>query len=183
MMEKPEKNYENPGTWVLIWEYSARAFHWIPTWQGLDDFQKSFRPCPLDTSSLSTGRIKPRIALDTQVKVYHTTWIQCLGIGSTAREPLWPSDYGAWLTSMSLLDPHFPHSRSLYKCAALWGTVYGASAAKRPLGTICEEKGISSRFRVSISSRYELICWKRGKTPYIPSLDDENTSCMTWVPD
>ena len=23
----------NPGTWVLIWEYKARAIQWIPTWQ------------------------------------------------------------------------------------------------------------------------------------------------------
>ena len=27
----------------------------IPTWQGLDDFQKSLRPCTLDESSLSNG--------------------------------------------------------------------------------------------------------------------------------
>ena len=43
-MQKDAKNlinYRNPGTWVLIWEYSARAFKWIPTWQGLDVFQKS----------------------------------------------------------------------------------------------------------------------------------------------
>ena len=29
----------NPGTWVLICEYSARAIQWIPTWQGLGDFK------------------------------------------------------------------------------------------------------------------------------------------------
>ena len=33
------KNDWNPGTWVLIWEYSARAIQWIPAWQGLDFFQ------------------------------------------------------------------------------------------------------------------------------------------------
>ena len=38
---------------------------------------------------------------------------------------------------------------SLYKCAALWRTVCGLSATGRPLGTIREEKGISSRFRGS----------------------------------
>ena len=27
----------------------------------------------------------------------------------------------------------------IYKCAALWGTVYGPSATERPLGTIREE--------------------------------------------
>ena len=29
----------NPCTWVFIWEYSVKAIWWIPTWQGLDDFQ------------------------------------------------------------------------------------------------------------------------------------------------
>ena len=29
----------DPGIWVLIWEYSTRAFQWIPTLQGLDGFQ------------------------------------------------------------------------------------------------------------------------------------------------
>ena len=46
------KNGRNPGTLVLIWEYSARAIQWIPTWQGLDDFQGSLRPFILDESSL-----------------------------------------------------------------------------------------------------------------------------------
>ena len=47
---------------------------------------------------------------------------------------------------------------SLYKCSALWMAVNGPSANERPPGTIREEKGISSRFRVSISSRYDLSC-------------------------
>ena len=37
---KTLKNFWNPGKWVLIWEYSARAVKWVPTWQGLDVFQK-----------------------------------------------------------------------------------------------------------------------------------------------
>ena len=41
---------------------------------------------------------------------------------------------------------------SLYKCASLWRAVYGPSATERLLGTIHEETGISSRFRISISS-------------------------------
>ena len=45
---------------------------------------------------------------------------------------------------------------SLYKSAALWSAAYGPSAAKRPLGTIREEVGMSSCFQVSISSRYDL---------------------------
>ena len=55
---KKLKNYWNPSKWVLIWKYSTRAFQRIPTWQGLDDFQKSLRPCALDESSLSIGRVK-----------------------------------------------------------------------------------------------------------------------------
>ena len=58
---------------------------------------------------------------------------------------------------------------SLYKCAALWRAVYGPSATERPIGTICEEKGISSRFQVSITSRYDLSGWKWRKPPCLPS--------------
>ena len=47
----------NPGKWVLIWQCSVWAFQWIPTWQGLDGFQKCLHPCPLDESSLSIGRV------------------------------------------------------------------------------------------------------------------------------
>ena len=49
--KKTEKNDWNPG--ILIWHYSERDFQWIPTWQGLDGFQKSLHPCDLDESSLS----------------------------------------------------------------------------------------------------------------------------------
>ena len=45
---KKLNNYWNPGTWELTWEYSVRAIQWIPTWQGLDVFQKSLRSCALD---------------------------------------------------------------------------------------------------------------------------------------
>ena len=56
MMQKNIKNDWNPGTWVLIWENSTRAIQWIPTWQGLDGFQKPLHPCALDEISLSIGR-------------------------------------------------------------------------------------------------------------------------------
>ena len=49
----------NPVKWVLIWEYLARAFKWVPTRQGLDGFQKNLLPCALDESSLSIGRVNP----------------------------------------------------------------------------------------------------------------------------
>ena len=54
-----KKNFENdwnPGTWVLLWEYSAKAIQWIPTWQGLDVFQKSLH-CALGESRPSIGRV------------------------------------------------------------------------------------------------------------------------------
>ena len=34
----------------------------------------------------------------------------------------------------------------------------------------CEMKGFSSLFLVSISSRYDLSCWKRRKTQFLPSI-------------
>ena len=55
------KNLENdwnPGVWVLIWKYSARAIQWIPTWQGFDGFQEILRSCVLDEISRSIGRVK-----------------------------------------------------------------------------------------------------------------------------
>ena len=52
---KVPKNDWNPAKWVLIGEYFARAFQWIPTWQGLDGFQKYLRLSVLDGSSLSKG--------------------------------------------------------------------------------------------------------------------------------
>ena len=41
------KNDRNPGKWVLIWEFSARAFQWIPAWYGFDGFYTSLCPCDL----------------------------------------------------------------------------------------------------------------------------------------
>ena len=48
---------KNMDTWILIWEHSARIMQWIPTWQGLDVFQKSLLHWALDKNSLSNGRI------------------------------------------------------------------------------------------------------------------------------
>ena len=58
MMQKTEK-WLKTCTWVLIWEYWARAIQWIPTWQGLDSFQWYLRPCALDKNSLRIGRVTP----------------------------------------------------------------------------------------------------------------------------
>ena len=80
-------------------------------------------------------------------------------------DPPWPSGYDAWLPSVTLQVRVSAGSLfiseltwSLYKCVVLWRAVYGPSASERPIGTIGEEKGISSRFRVSVSSRYDLSC-------------------------
>ena len=54
---KTLKNHQNPGKWVLIWKYSVRAFQWVPTWQGLDGFQRFLRSCALGECSLSIGRV------------------------------------------------------------------------------------------------------------------------------
>ena len=62
-LKKTYKKGWNPVIWVLIWEYSARALQWIPTWQGLDDFQKSLCPCVLNRSSFSIGRVNPAVML------------------------------------------------------------------------------------------------------------------------
>ena len=59
------KNYWNPIIWVLIWEYSARAIQWIPTWQGLDDFQNLLISSALDESSLSIERVNWSVGMGT----------------------------------------------------------------------------------------------------------------------
>ena len=40
MMQKNLKNDWNPGTYVLLYEYSARAIQWIPLQQGSEGFKK-----------------------------------------------------------------------------------------------------------------------------------------------
>ena len=47
LCKKAEK-LPSPGKRVLIWGYSARAFQWIPTRQGLEGFQKYLRTCASD---------------------------------------------------------------------------------------------------------------------------------------
>ena len=52
-----KRNDWNPGKWVLIWEYSMRAFQWISKWPGFDGFQRCLHSCTLDESSPSIGRV------------------------------------------------------------------------------------------------------------------------------
>ena len=89
-------------------------------------------------------------------------------------DPPWPSGYDAWhpsVYSQVRFSARSPSrlAWSLYECAALWRAVHGLSATERPLGTIREERGIFSRFRVSVSSQYELSCWKRRKKQFLHS--------------
>ena len=57
-----QKTWKMTGT--LAHGYSSEStkqswtFQLIPTWQGLNGFQKSLRPCALDKSSLSIRRVK-----------------------------------------------------------------------------------------------------------------------------
>ena len=68
-MQKAENDW-NPGTWVLTWvlisAYWVRAFQWIPTWQGLDEFQNSLVPFALDESSLIIGTLMLLVAANTK---------------------------------------------------------------------------------------------------------------------
>ena len=50
---KNPKNDWNPGKWVLLWECSARAFQWIPIWQGFKCFSKIFSILVLWTKIVS----------------------------------------------------------------------------------------------------------------------------------
>ena len=72
------KNDWNPGKWVLIWEHTERAIYWIPTWQGLDVFKKSLRPCALDETSLSIGRVNHAIKSEGEmlIRIVPTTLLQ-----------------------------------------------------------------------------------------------------------
>ena len=55
---KRHEKWLKPWHMVLIWEISARAFWWIPTWQGLDGFQKYLHPSALrGESSLNVGSV------------------------------------------------------------------------------------------------------------------------------
>ena len=55
---KKLKIYWNPGTLVLSWDYSVRAFQWILKWPGLGGFRISLVLVLWNGSSLSIGRVK-----------------------------------------------------------------------------------------------------------------------------
>ena len=109
-MQKNLKNNWNPCTWVLIWEYSARAIQWIPTQQGLDGFQKSLHSSALDKSSLSIGRVNtPRFwhwnnwSCIWQSTVIHgwfaISFLVASVLMSSPLRPSWPT----WSSSINLV--------------------------------------------------------------------------------
>ena len=57
-MQKKLKKDWNLCIWVLIWEHPVKVIQWIPTWQGLDGYQKMLHPCALDESSLRIGNVE-----------------------------------------------------------------------------------------------------------------------------
>ena len=72
---KNSEKWLNPVTWVLIWEYSARAIQWIPTQQGLDGFvEKNSCPCALDQSSFSIERVKEVLFSNWKRSISNAPW-------------------------------------------------------------------------------------------------------------
>ena len=51
------------------------------------------------------------------------------------------------------------------------GLSMALQATERPFWTISGEKRTTSWFRVSVTSRYDLSCWKRHKTPILLSFN------------
>ena len=104
----------NTAIWVLIWEYLVRAIHWIPTWQGLDDFQKSLRPCHLEESSLSIGRVKEmhwlraRLGFQASSFMILASYCYCVILESNSITYLLKS-YQWWTkTAMEIKKKYFP---------------------------------------------------------------------------
>ena len=64
--KNPRKVTETLAYWYS-YECSSRAIQWIPTWQGLDVFQKSLHPCALDKSSFSIGSVNRKFPLDLRM--------------------------------------------------------------------------------------------------------------------
>ena len=62
------------GYLVLIWEYSARAFIWVLTWLGSDDFHYYLLFCALDEHNLSSKRVK-RWHLSIENRQGFTDWV------------------------------------------------------------------------------------------------------------
>ena len=96
MTQKTLKIDWNPGIWVLIWEYSARAIQSIPTSQGLDGY------CDLDkvASALKELKAASRKAHSSIcVKLTHNWLFTCIGGKLTSFSPLYSSFIFFWKTT------------------------------------------------------------------------------------
>ena len=104
----------NPGTWVLIWECSVKAIQWIPTWQGLDGFQKSLHPlhwkgydlyCTITTSLLShpSGMSCLRLLL---------TAATCCHVTSELSDRQWPV---SWWSNCAVTRENCPKLSSAWE--------------------------------------------------------------------
>ena len=108
--KKAKKNDWKPGIWVLIWEFSARAIQWIPTWKGLDSFQKSLWLCALDESSFSIGRVN---LLDYPTSIREANggriWLHTANTSILEFCHLfWLIEAKSWLTSCKRREPECP---------------------------------------------------------------------------
>ena len=100
-------------------------------------------------------------------------------INSSTRDPPWPSSYDAPPPSVSA-----PERVSAESSQAGWPgrfinvrrfvrSVSGSSAIGKPIGSFREGRGISSRFRISISSRCALCFWKQHEKTHSTHLATE----------
>ena len=86
-MQETQKDYWNPCKWVLIWEYSARAFKWIPRRQGFNGFSRILHSCDLDESSLSIGRVKVTKILPNSQDMFGCYRHECVNVLLANRLP------------------------------------------------------------------------------------------------
>ena len=77
----------------------------------------------------------------------------------------------SWISCWLLYVPISEVAWLLYKCAAMWMAVHGASSTERLLITICKEREKTfSLLQVSILPWHDLIRLKRHKNKFLPSL-------------
>ena len=137
----------------------TREFLPGPGFLSRHDMTSSLYKCAAFERPLGTIREDKGISSWSRVPYLVTIWpLRYINV-RRLKDPLEPFvKTREFLPGPGFLSRHDMTS-SLYKCAAF----------ERPLGTIREDKGISSRSRVSFSSRYDLSCWKRHKTPILHS--------------
>ena len=141
--------------WTFLQVFSKWLFHSL-----FPRFQWCARPLWGTVRHLNTGRHMPNVA---------SRYVICGGLVVTMScSQAWDRRFGSPLDTFWYLVGQQYLSLKLNDSAKIWKIfkgkplycVYGVSSTKRSLGTIHEEKGFSSRFRISILSWYGLRCWK-----------------------